>query len=290
MSLTIIKTCAEMSAFSAAARRAGQSIGFVPTMGALHEGHYSLVRRARAENGAVVASIFVNPTQFGPKEDLSKYPRPFEQDVAGCEKAGVDAVFAPAPEEMYPAGFDTYLTQERLTGVMCGASRPNHFGGVLTVCCKLFNVVAPDVAYFGQKDYQQTRVIKRMVADLCMPLRIEVCETVREADGLAMSSRNRYLMPAERADAVCLYRALKQAESLAASGVVESSAIVREMKGIIGRAASATVDYVAVADPETLQPLDRIADRAVVALAVKIGSTRLIDNMVVTLGPNGSRR
>ena len=288
--MDVIKTCREMSAFSAADRKAGRPIGFVPTMGALHEGHYSLMRRARAENDVVVASIFVNPTQFGPNEDLSKYPRPFERDLAGCEKAGVDAVFAPTPDEIYPAGFDTFVTQERLTGVMCGASRPGHFRGVLTVCCKLFNVVAPTVAYFGQKDYQQTRVIERMVADLCMPLRIEVCETVREGDGLAISSRNRYLMPAERADAACLFRALKQAEAMAARGVADAATIIREMKDTIGKVPSASIDYIVVADPDTLQPLERIAGRAVVALAVKVGSTRLIDNMVVELRPDGCRR
>ena len=277
-----------MSEFSTKARKAGQTIGFVPTMGALHEGHYSLMRRARAENDAVVASIFVNPTQFGPNEDLAKYPRTFDQDLAGCEKAGVSVVFAPTPAEMYPAGFDTYVTQDRLTGVMCGASRPGHFRGVLTVCCKLFNVVSPDVAYFGQKDYQQCQVIKRMVADLCMVLRIEVCPTVREPDGLAMGSRNRYLSYAERFDAVCLYRALKLAEQLAADGETAVHAIIDAMEGVIREVPSATVDYITIADAESLQPLETLQGSAVAALAVKIGATRLIDNVLI--GPPAIRR
>jgi len=277
-----------MSEFSTKARKAGQTIGFVPTMGALHEGHYSLMRRARAENDAVVASIFVNPTQFGPNEDLAKYPRTFDQDLAGCEKAGVSVVFAPTPAEMYPAGFDTYVTQDRLTGVMCGASRPGHFRGVLTVCCKLFNVVSPDVAYFGQKDYQQCQVIKRMVADLCMALRIEVCPTVREPDGLAMGSRNRYLSYAERFDAVCLYRALKLAEQLAADGETAVHAIIDAMEGVIREVPSATVDYITIADAESLQPLETLQGSAVAALAVKIGATRLIDNVLI--GPPAIRR
>ncbi|HUU70557.1 MAG TPA: pantoate--beta-alanine ligase [Planctomycetota bacterium] len=286
--MQVIHTCREMSEFSTKARKAGQTIGFVPTMGALHEGHYSLMRRARAENDAVVASIFVNPTQFGPNEDLAKYPRTFDQDLAGCEKAGVSVVFAPTPAEMYPAGFDTYVTQDRLTGVMCGASRPGHFRGVLTVCCKLFNVVSPDVAYFGQKDYQQCQVIKRMVADLCMALRIEVCPTVREPDGLAMGSRNRYLSYAERFDAVCLYRALKLAEQLAADGETAVHAIIDAMEGVIREVPSATVDYITIADAESLQPLETLQGSAVAALAVKIGATRLIDNVLI--GPPAIRR
>ena len=286
--MQVIHTCREMSEFSTKARKAGQTIGFVPTMGALHEGHYSLMRRARAENDAVVASIFVNPTQFGPNEDLAKYPRTFDQDLAGCEKAGVSVVFAPTPAEMYPAGFDTYVTQDRLTGVMCGASRPGHFRGVLTVCCKLFNVVSPDVAYFGQKDYQQCQVIKRMAADLCMALRIEVCPTVREPDGLAMGSRNRYLSYAERFDAVCLYRALKLAEQLAADGETAVHAIIDAMEGVIREVPSATVDYITIADAESLQPLETLQGSAVAALAVKIGATRLIDNVLI--GPPAIRR
>ncbi|HUW33043.1 MAG TPA: pantoate--beta-alanine ligase [Planctomycetota bacterium] len=286
--MQVIHTCREMSEFSTKARKAGQTIGFVPTMGALHEGHYSLMRRARAENDAVVASIFVNPTQFGPNEDLAKYPRTFDQDLAGCEKAGVSVVFAPTPAEMYPAGFDTYVTQDRLTGVMCGASRPGHFRGVLTVCCKLFNVVSPDVAYFGQKDYQQCQVIKRMVADLCMALRIEVCPTVREPDGLAMGSRNRYLSYAERFDAVCLYRALKLAEQLAADGETAVHAIIGAMEGVIREVPSATVDYITIADAQSLQPLETLQGSAVAALAVKIGATRLIDNVLI--GPPAIRR
>ena len=271
----------EMASFSAEARRAGRSIGFVPTMGALHEGHLSLMRRARADNAVVVASIFVNPTQFGPSEDLSKYPRTFQQDLDGCERALVDAVFAPDAKEMYPDGFDTFVVQERLPAVMCGASRPGHFRGVLTICCKLFNVVAPDVVYLGQKDYQQAQIIKRMVADLQMPLRIEVCPTIRERDGLAMSTRNRYLSASERADAACLYRALNLAGQMAAQGADDPGKLIEAMRNVIAQVPSAVIDYVVIADPETLQPLDRVGTRALAALAVKFGGTRLIDNIPI---------
>jgi len=287
MDMHVIDTCREMSAFSAGLRKAGRTIGFVPTMGALHEGHYSLMRRARADNDAAAASVFVNPAQFGQNEDLAKYPRTFDSDLTGCEKAGVSVVFAPTPAEMYPAGFDTCVIQERLAGVMCGASRPGHFRGVLTVCCKLFNVVSPDAAYFGQKDYQQCQVIKRMAADLCLPLRIVVCPTVREPDGLAMSSRNRYLSFAERLDAVCLFHALKLAEQLVADGATSTYAIIGAMEGVINKVPTARIDYITIADAEPLQPLDMLQGRAVAALAVKIGSTRLIDNMLI--GPPAIR-
>jgi len=277
----VFNTCDEMNSFCRRGRAAGHTLGFVPTMGALHEGHRSLIRRARAENDAVVVSIFINPTQFGPGEDLQKYPRTFEEDLKSCEEAGVDAVFAPTHEEIYPEGYDTYLTQEKLTRVMCGASRPGHFRGVLTVCCKLFNIVGPDVAYFGQKDYQQTVVIKRMVADLRMPLRIEVCPTIREDDGLAMSSRNRYLSASQRADALCLSRSLDLAAEMAARGVTDAGKIIDAMKALIGKAESATIDYVVIADPDTLAPLEKIETRSLAALAVRIGDTRLIDNAII---------
>jgi len=282
----IIKTPSEMTAFSAAARKAGKTIGFVPTMGALHDGHFSLMRQARRRNDVVVVSIFVNPTQFGPNEDLSKYPRTFDQDVTGCGLAGVAAIFAPAASDMYPPAADTFVCQERLTGVMCGASRPGHFRGVLTVCCKLFNIIQPHVAYFGQKDYQQAKVICRMAANLFMPLQIEVCPTVREHDGLAMSSRNRYLGQAERRDALCLYESLKLAEQMIRAGAARAADVSDAMKDLIRAAPSATIDYVAIADPETLEPIEHIdwnsgTERILVALAVKIGSTRLIDNMLI---------
>jgi len=280
----VLDSARDMSSFSRAERAEGRTIGFVPTMGALHEGHLSLIRRAREENATVVVSIFVNPTQFGPGEDLQKYPRTFEDDLNSCEEIGVDAVFAPTAEEIYPEGYDTYVTQVKLTSVMCGAARPGHFRGVLTVCCKLFNIVAPHVAYFGQKDYQQSVAIRRMVADLCMPLRVEVCPTIREKDGLAMSSRNRYLSPAERADAPCLVRALELAAGMARGGETQARKIIDAMKDLIGKVKSATIDYVVVADPDTLEPLAKIERRALAAVAVKIGDTRLIDNVIIEPG------
>ncbi|NQT21054.1 MAG: pantoate--beta-alanine ligase, partial [Planctomycetes bacterium] len=281
MNPAIFETCATMSAFAADARAAGRSIGFVPTMGALHEGHFSLIRRARAENDLVVVSIFVNPAQFGPGEDLGKYPRTFEQDAANCGRLSVDAIFAPDAGEMYADHSDTFVVQEKLTSMMCGASRPGHFRGVLTVCCKLFNIVAPHTAYFGRKDYQQAVLVGRMVADLCMPLRIEVCPTIREADGLAISSRNKYLSAPERADALCLSRALALAEQMAADGEIGAGNVIDAMKDLIAGVKSATIDYVVIADPETLEPLGVIEGPALAALAVKIGGTRLIDNATI---------
>ena len=281
MKLRTINKCTEMSAFSRLEQNAGRSIGFVPTMGALHEGHLSLIRRARKENDAVVVSIFVNPTQFGPNEDLEKYPRTFGEDAEKCRQLAVDAIFAPTAEEIYPQGYDTYVMQDKLARVMCGASRPEHFRGVLTVCCKLFNVIGPDIAYFGQKDYQQALIIRRMVADLCMPLHIVVCPTIREADGLAISSRNRYLSASERADASCLSKALDLAVKMAGDGVSEAQRISDAMKDLIGKVKSATIDYIVIADPDTLEPLTRIEGRALAAVAVKIGKTRLIDNAII---------
>jgi len=285
MSPTIFRSSAEMAAYCSQQRTRGRSIGFVPTMGALHEGHFSLIRRARSDNDVAVVSIFVNPTQFGPGEDLDKYPRTFEADAAACGELGVDAIFAPTPADMYPSGYATYVVQERLTDVLCGAERPGHFRGVLTVCCKLFNIVTPTAAYFGQKDYQQSVVIRRMVADLCLPLRIVVCPTVREEDGLAMSSRNRYLSESERADARCLSRALGLARSMITGGETNPAAVITAMKNLIAEAKSAKIGYVAVAHPETLEPLERIEGTVLVALAVKVGGTRLIDNDLITAPP-----
>jgi len=283
----VFATCSEMARYRDGERAAGRTIGFVPTMGALHDGHRSLMERARVENDVVVASIFVNPTQFGPREDFSKYPRPFERDIEICGEAGVDAIFAPDPPEMYPAGFDTYVVQEKLVSVLCGASRPGHFRGVLTVCCKLFNIVGPHVAYLGQKDYQQTVVIRRMVRDLAMPLRIEVCPTVRESDGLAMSSRNRYLKPDERREALCLHRALQLARAMAAGGTADSASLIAAMQEAVRASPSARIDYVAIVHPESLEPVARLDGPAVAAIAAQIGSTRLIDNMII--GPPPGR-
>lgn len=262
-------------------KEAGRSIGFVPTMGALHEGHLSLIRRAREENDYVVVSIFVNPIQFCPGEDYESYPRDLKRDSELCENEGVDLVFAPAVEEMYPEGFCTYVDQKGLTEVLCGARRPGHFSGVLTVVSKLFNILQPDRAYFGAKDYQQSLIIRRMVRDLNMMVDIVVCPTVRERDGLAMSSRNWYLSPEERRQASCLYRALMRAKELAQDGERDPARIIEELRRVIEGSPDARIDYIEVVHPETLRPIERVEQEALVALAVRFGKARLIDNCVI---------
>ena len=265
-------------------RKAGQSVGLVPTMGALHAGHASLVARSAAENDRTVVSVFVNPTQFGPKEDFSKYPRQLRADMKLCGKAGADVVFAPSVEEVYPDGPGTYVEVIGLTQGLCGASRPGHFRGVTTVCAKLFGMVQPDRAYFGQKDYQQLQVIRRMVRDLNMALTIVPCPTVRLTDGLAMSSRNKYLDKNQRKQATVLFRALTEARRLVErEGVTRVATLVRAMKKIISEAPEARVDYAAVVHPESLAPLRVVTDQAQIALAVFVGKTRLIDNMRVAV-------
>lgn len=267
-----------------AARSKGNKIGLVPTMGALHIGHICLIEKAVKECDFVVVSIFINPTQFGPAEDFEKYPRSFESDLEICRKAGVDIVFAPSPQEMYKKENLTWVNVEKLTEPLCGRSRPRHFRGVTTVCAKLFNIVEPDVAYFGQKDAQQAIVIKRMVADLNMPLEIVVCPTVREPDGLAVSSRNKYLSEQQRKDATCIYKSLKKCESLVEAGTTDSKTIIGEMKQILNQVSSIEIEYISIVDAESLQELERIAGKALAAVAVKIGSARLIDNIVVDAG------
>jgi len=267
-----------------AARSKGNKIGLVPTMGALHIGHICLIEKAVKGSDFVVVSIFVNPTQFGPAEDFEKYPRSFENDLEICRKAGVDIVFAPSPQEMYKKENLTWVNVEKLTEPLCGRSRPRHFRGVTTVCAKLFNIVEPDVAYFGQKDAQQAIVIKRMVADLNMPLEIVVCPTVREPDGLAVSSRNKYLSEQQRKDATYIYKSLKKCESLVEAGTTDSKTIIGEMKQILNQVSSIEIEYISIVDAESLQELERIAGKALAAVAVKIGSARLIDNIVVDAG------
>ena len=274
-------TAADMRRWSESARCEGRTIGFVPTMGALHHGHASLMRAARAGCDRVVVSVFVNPTQFGPNEDYQRYPRMFETDRALCEREGVDALFAPTVAEIYPPGSETIVDVGPLGAVLCGASRPGHFRGVATVVAKLFAIVSPHRAYFGQKDYQQTVVIRRLVEDLRLGVEIVVCPIVREPDGLAASSRNAYLSPQERKRAVGLSRALSEAGRLIASGE-RSAGKIREALGVIFSGESGVrVDYVALVHPDTLQPVDRLAGRVVVALAAWVGATRLIDNAVI---------
>jgi pantoate--beta-alanine ligase len=280
--MRFITSIADLRGAVDALRSAGKKIGFVPTMGALHEGHLSLVRRARKENDTVVVSVFVNPTQFGPEEDFEAYPRPIENDRRLCEQAAVDILFAPPAAEMYPGGYATYVLQERYTEAFEGEIRTGHFHGVCTVCCKLFNLVKPHSAYFGHKDYQQSVVVRRMVKDLNMDLAVEVCPTVRESDGLAMSSRNVYLSPEERAQATALYRAMRRAEELFNSGERSVAPMVHAMRKIFDSAPLAKPDYIAFVNPDTLREVRRIESEAVILLAARLGRTRLIDNLRLT--------
>lgn len=268
------------------ARAAGKSVGLVPTMGALHEGHLSLMRRARAENGFVVTSIFVNPTQFDPGEDYAKYPRQLEEDLALCGQAGVDAVFAPSVEELYPRDFGLFIDPWPVAQPLEGIARPGHFRGVATVVAKLFNIVEPDRAYFGRKDAQQLAVIRQLVRDFDFGVEIVDCPTVREADGLAVSSRNACLSPKERQAAAGLYQALQAGQQLAAKGERRATAIAAAMAEQIVEEPLAELDYAAVVDPETFEDLEDLDRPALAALAVRIGKTRLIDNAMVEL-PRG---
>jgi pantoate--beta-alanine ligase len=263
------------------ARGRGRKVGLVPTMGAIHEGHASLIRAARGEAGCVVVSIFVNPTQFGPGEDLGRYPRPLEKDMAVCRREGVDVVFTPSAAEMYPDGFATSVHVAGLSEKMCGAFRPGHFDGVCTVVAKLFTIVQPDVAYFGEKDAQQLAIIRRMAADLDLPLEIRGCPLVREPDGLALSSRNAYLSADERRRATALSAALAEAKLALAAGERDAAKVAAAVRRRLEAAAGVEIQYVAVVDPDTLADLARIADKVLVAVAAKVGATRLIDNVLL---------
>jgi pantoate--beta-alanine ligase len=263
-------------------RKLSEPVGLVPTMGYLHEGHLSLVRRARAENPSLVVSIFVNPTQFGPQEDFHSYPRDTKRDLALLEKEVTDVVFMPSAEEMYPPRFNSWVEVGGVTERLEGSSRPGHFRGVTTVCAKLFNIVQPSRAYFGQKDAQQAVVIKKMVTDLNLNLEIVTLPTVREPDGLAMSSRNSYLSPSERKAALVLYHALTLAQRLWRDGEADAESIRRQMRRLIQKEPQATIDYVSITNAETLDELDTVKPPALVSLAVKIGSTRLIDNILLS--------
>jgi pantoate--beta-alanine ligase len=279
--LKIYTSIDEMRSASRAARQSGRRLGLVPTMGALHEGHLSLVRAARSSAEIVAASIFVNPTQFGPNEDLAKYPRSFERDRDLLQSEGVELLFAPAAEEMYPAGAVTWVTVEELSNKLDGRSRPGHFRGVTTVVSKLFHIVEPDVAFFGQKDAAQVAIIRRMVRDLNLPVHITVCPIVREPDGLAMSSRNAYLDPEQRKEALVLQRSLLVVQQLIEQG--ENSAdnlIVAGRQEFAGKP-SVRLDYFEIVNPDTLDPIQAIEDHALIAVAAYVGSTRLIDNLLI---------
>lgn len=276
--MQVIRTIAEMQAQSRSWSRQGIAIGLVPTMGFLHEGHLSLVDIAKEKCGAVVASIFVNPMQFGPKEDFDNYPRDEARDLAMLEAHGTDVVFIPQTDEMYPKGFETRVELTRLPNHLCGLRREGHFRGVTTVVLKLLAAVQPDVAVFGDKDYQQILVIRRMVCDLNLSVEVIAGPTVREPDGLAMSSRNSYLSPEERRTAACVFQALQRARQMVNGGVVDTIMVRRSMTEAIEQN-GAQVDYVAVVDPETLEELQIIKDRAHAAVAAFVGRTRLIDNL-----------
>jgi pantoate--beta-alanine ligase len=278
-----VTTAAELAAAVRQAKARGERVGLVPTMGALHAGHASLIRAARQETGFVVVSIFVNPTQFGPAEDFARYPRTPEHDLAVCAAERADLVFAPPVEEVYPPGFCTFVEVTGLQDVLCGRSRPGHFRGVATVVLKLLNLVQPDVAYFGQKDAQQVRIIRQMVRDLNVPVEVRVCPIVREPDGLALSSRNAYLTPEQRRHATALYRALTAARELVEAGERDAGTVRAAMAGIIAATPGAVLDYADVVDAETLRPVPRIAGKVLAALAVKFGATRLIDNLLLTV-------
>lgn len=279
--MQVLHSIAETRAAVRELRAVGRGIGFVPTMGALHEGHLSLVRAAKAACDAVVVSIFVNPTQFAPNEDFAKYPRTFEADCAALEREGADVVFAPTAEEMYTLGASTFVDVEGVSDRLDGASRPGHFRGVATVVAKLFNTVGPDRAFFGQKDAAQVAVLKKMVRDLNFPVELVVCPIVREPDGLAMSSRNRYLSAEERRKGLVLHRALGAAERLTKSGVTGAAGLIAVTEAVLATEPGVRVDYCRVVHPNTLEDLADVRGGALVAVAAFVGTTRLIDNILI---------
>ena len=277
----IIETIAGIQAYVSACRKRGMKVGFVPTMGAFHEGHLTLMREARRNNQAVIVSIFVNPIQFTAGEDYDRYPRRLEQDTKMADSERVDVIFSPSVAEMYPKGFDTYVDQTDLPDKLCGEFRVGHFRGVMTIVTKLFNIVRPDVAYFGQKDYQQSLIIRRTATDLNLEVAIKVLPTVREEDGVAMSSRNMYLGPKQRKDATCLITALNRAEDMVNNGESSAARVSAEMKRLIRKVKGTRVEYIAIVNSETLEPVKEIKGKTLIALAVRIGKARLIDNIIV---------
>jgi pantoate--beta-alanine ligase len=280
--ILLVKKPEEMTRISKEVLKSSKTIGFVPTMGYLHEGHLSLVRRARKENDFVVVSIFVNPIQFGPSEDYERYPRDLERDLKLLEECEVDVVFNPSVSDMYPEGFSTFVEVKGITEVLCGAKRPGHFRGVCTVVAKLFNIVKPTRAYFGKKDYQQLKVIERMVKDLNFDVEIVGCPIVREKDGLAMSSRNVYLNPEERKSATVLYRSLKLASDLYRKGEKDPNVYRKKMEELIKSEPHVKkIDYIEIVDGETLKPVKEVKEGTLIALAVFVGNARLIDNWLV---------
>ena len=279
--MEVAKTIQSVRDLVKAARSRGKKVGFVPTMGSLHIGHISLIEAAKKQTDFVVVSIFVNPTQFGPGEDFEKYPRPLDADLDICRKTGVDVVFTPTQDQMYPNQNFTFVTVGKLTEGLCGRFRPGHFRGVTTICAKLFNIVMPDKAFFGQKDAQQSIVIKQMVSDLNMPLEIVVCPTVRRPDGLAVSSRNEYLTEQERKDAAFIYKSLQQCREMIQGGITDVEQVIDQMQKVLLQISSIKIEYVSIVDAKTLQPLKDAQGQILAAVAVRIGQTRLIDNILV---------
>ena len=286
--MRVIEDVAEMREAAAGIGREKRSIGLVPTMGALHDGHWSLVRDARRDADCVVVSILVNPLQFGPGEDLEQYPRSTEADLAGCRQRGVDLVFAPDARKMYQDDHATSVQVKGLSDSLCGQARPGHFDGVCTVVCKLFNIVAPHRAYFGEKDYQQLVIIRRMTSDLDLPVEVVACPTVREADGLAMSSRNAYLSDDQRQSAASLYQALTEAAAAIGGGRCVASELVHSARRRIEESGASSIDYVTIVDPVTLRPVEQVQGQVRICLAAYFGATRLIDNLAVDVGGTGS--
>ncbi len=279
--MEVITKINEMCARVRSIKEGRESIGFVPTMGAIHDGHISLIRSARSENSELIISIYLNPTQFDNKDDLDSYPCRLDKDIEVIEKENADVIFAPGTEEMYPDGFCTSVMQDKLTDKLCGTSRPGHFKGVTTVVTKLFNIIRPDRAYFGQKDYQQCVVIKRLVADLNMGVEIKVLPTVRDEDGLAVSSRNQRLNVEERQSVLCLYGALLKARSMLASNINDAKEIIEEMTSEIKKSRYVKIDYISIVNPQTLEDVSLINGKAIAVAAIWIGNTRLIDNVIL---------
>lgn len=278
-----IENISRMSTFVKMMKKEGKSIGLVPTMGYLHEGHLSLVKAAKKHTDVVVMSIFINPIQFGPKEDFEKYPRDLKHDEEMVREAGVDVIFYPSLKDMYPKGYATYVTVEKLTGNLCGESRPGYFRGVATVVTKLFNIIKPEVAYFGQKDMQQALMIKEMVSDLNMDIEVKIMPVVREKDGLAMSSRNMYLSDVERRDAAVLYQSLKSAEMLIKNGERDARKVIKAVEDMIKAKQSARIEYVKLVDARELKDVKMITGEIALAVAVFFSNTRLIDNITITV-------
>ncbi len=279
--MKVVRDIDKMKTYAKIMRKGNRLIGFVPTMGYLHEGHLSLIRAARKQTDVVIVSIFVNPIQFGPSEDFARYPRNIKRDEELCKSCGVDVVFYPRKEDMYPKGFSTYVEVENLTEELCGKSRPGHFRGVTTVVMKLFEIIKPDIAYFGQKDAQQAFVIKKMIEDMNMDITLKIMPTVREADGLAMSSRNTYLTKSERKSATVLYRSLSTAEELIRSGEKNAKNIIKKMRALIEKEPSIKIDYISIVDTKLLKSVPVVKDEVLIALAAFAGKTRLIDNIIV---------